>query len=272
MKGMNNYEFQANSNDYNYYNKTDTNLERSQEKDITNKAKELIRTFKNQYLMNNDNNSQRIITTEINQNPQNYTSNQMFGDSKRPIHDINSNDYNLNNNLGFERNSPSKNNDMNDNNIDLMNQENAKLKRQLFDLLIENKNLQNKINKNISSIPSPILYQNDPNINLINRPERNFQAESESHINIYNNNNRVNMPLSDQKFLEESIESIIKNNMKYPQKNNMKKNISNISTHKRAYIRNNNNNYKTNNNFIIIIKIPQKLIKTKIYTIKLIII
>ena len=241
---MNNYGFQTKPNEYNnYYNQTDNNLERSQDKNITNKAKELIRTFKNQYLINNKDNNQRILTTEINQIPQNYTSNQLFPDSNRPKYDINSYEYNFNNNLGIEQNTPIKQNYMN-NNIDIMNQENAKLKKQLIDLLLENKNLQNKINNNITSYPSPILFNND---NFI-RPERNFRAESETNINIYSNNNMLNMPPSDKKFLEESIESIIKTNMKYPQKNERKSTTSDINRNKKAFIRN-NNTYKTNTNF-----------------------
>ena len=241
---MNNYGFQTKPNEYNnYYNQTDNNLERSQDKNITNKAKELIRTFKNQYLINNKDNNQRILTTEINQIPQNYTSNQLFPDSNRPKYDINSYEYNFNNNLGIEQNTPIKQNYMN-NNIDIMNQENAKLKKQLIDLLLENKNLQNKINNNITSYPSPILFNND---NFI-RPERNFRAESETNINIYSNNNMLNMPPSDKKFLEESIESIIKTNMKYPQKNERKSTTSDINRNKKAFIRD-NNTYKTNTNF-----------------------
>ena len=60
------------SNAYNnYYGQTDNNYDLNQEKNITNKAKEMIKTFKNQYLVSNDNN-QRITTTEINQINQNY--------------------------------------------------------------------------------------------------------------------------------------------------------------------------------------------------------
>ena len=75
MEDPKNFVNQPELNAFNdYYSQTDSNYDPNREKNITNKAKETIKNFKNQYLMTNDNN-QRILPTEINQNQnaQNYS-------------------------------------------------------------------------------------------------------------------------------------------------------------------------------------------------------
>ena len=216
MEDQKNFVNQNEPNIYNnYYNQAETNYDINQEKNITNKAKEMIKTFKNQYFINNDNN-QRVGTMEINQIPQNYPLYQMLPISNKAKEDLNAYDYYFSSNRGTNRNiTPTRNkfgNEKVEHNIDLINQENEKLKKQVMDLVLENKNLQNKIvNKNY---PSPIITKdnNFTNINSLNRQEQKFKAESENNINF--NNNMMAMPINDKKFLEESIESIIKTNMR----------------------------------------------------------
>ena len=134
MKSQNNYIMQADTNVFNnYYNNTDNNYELNQEKNITNNAKELVKNFRNQYLTNNNNN-QRIYTTEINQDSQNYISNPILYESNKTQENINTNNYYLNQGIGGiggmgPNNSmtPVKNNFIND--VDSVGQENAKLKK-----------------------------------------------------------------------------------------------------------------------------------------------
>ena len=229
MEDPKNFVNQPELNAFNdYYSQTDSNYDPNREKNITNKAKETIKNFKNQYLMTNDNN-QRILPTEINQNQnaQNY-SYQILPMSNKVREDMNSYDYFFGGNKNGNRSiTPSNNknemrNEKVEHNIDLISQENNKLKKQVMDLVLENKNLQNKINNNY---PSPILVKdnNFNNFNSINRQEPFFKTESENNMNF---NNIMNVPLNDKKFLEESIESVIKTNMKLGQNNNeMKKNL-----------------------------------------------
>ena len=257
------------SNAYNnYYGQTDSNFDLNQEKNITNKAKEMIKTFKNQYLVSNDNN-QRITTTEINQINQNYQPYQVLEVKNKAREDLNSYDYYFGSSRGGNReNTPTRNKYIDEkveHNIDFIGQENAKLKKQVMDLMLENKNLQNKINNNY---PSPILNKdNFSNINSINRQEQMYKPESENinmnNINMNLNNNMMNIPLNDKKFLEESIESIIKTNMKLGQNiqnnNDMKKNLFELKkydNYKMGYLKKNKNynqdnysqnNYNTNN-------------------------
>ena len=160
MEDQKNFAIKTDPNAYNnIYNQTNINYDLNQEKNITNKAKEMIKTFKNQYLVNNDN-SQRPIQTEVNQISQNYPSYQNLPMSNKVREDLNSYDYYFSSSGGMNLNiTPIKNKVKNqkvEHNIDLMNQENAKLKKQVMDLVLENKNLQNKINNNY---PSPILMQ-----------------------------------------------------------------------------------------------------------------
>jgi hypothetical protein len=92
--------------------------------------------------------------------------------------------------------------------FDYINQENNELRKQIMELISENKNLQNKINND-----NNIDYIN--NLNTIdNKPERD---------NIIKDNNN---PLKD--YMEESIESIIKTNAK--RSSNKYKNYQSISS------------------------------------------
>ena len=263
MEDQKNFGLQNEVNTYNYYNQTDNNYEINQERSITNKAKEMIRTFKNQYLMNNNNN-QRVIPTDINQPQQNFQSYQMVPNQNKIKDELNSYDYFFSSSRGMNRNiTPTKkiiSNEAEENNVDFVSQENAKLKKQLMDLVLENKNLQNKISNNYPS-PIQIKDNNLSNINSINRQEQLFK-EPENNMNINNinnmNNNLMGIPLNDKKFLEDSIESIIKTNMILGQNNNeIKKNINELKkygNYKSSAQKSNNNfpqsNYNTNyNNF-----------------------
>jgi hypothetical protein len=87
-------------------------------------------------------------------------------------------------------------------NMDMVNQENAKLKKQYMNLILENNNLKTKVNFNSSNISKNNL-ENNINVN-----------------NISNNN----MPMNDKIFLEESMESMIKSNMRSNPKNDFQKN------------------------------------------------
>ena len=248
MEGKTNYLIGKNLNSLNnYFSHTDNNnFDKYQEKTITSKAKETIKNFKNQYLLNNNNNSQRIVSTEANQISQKYPGYQMISNKVRE--ELNSYDYYFSpdRNLNKKVNITKKQNVENkEHNIDIMNQENTKLKKQLLDLVLENKNLQNRINNNY---PSPILIKNNnfSDFNSVNRQEKISRDELDN--NIYNNNNYniKTVPSNDQKFLEQSMESIIKTNLKLGQNNNdARKNIFDLKqmeNYKMGYLRTNNNN------------------------------
>ena len=252
MNSQNKYIMQADTNAFNnYYNNTDNNFERNQDKNISNNAKELIKNFKNQYLTNNSIN-QRIFTTEINQDSQNY-SNPIQHESNKAREIINTNDFYLNHGVEIDTNmTPMKNNYIND--VNLVGQENIKLEKQAVGLVLENQNLQNKTNENF-----PInINENNTNyyrtITPINRHEKNFREKIDNNFNFNNNyknnmifnnnNNSINMPLNDKKFMEDSIESIIKTNMKFPQNNN---DISNKTFDIKKYDKRNPKSNKNSN-------------------------
>ena len=106
----------------------------------------------------------------------------------------------------------------------IMTQENVNLKKQLMDLVLENKNLQNKINNNLLS-PIILKENNFSNINSINRQSQIFSPFSDKNINIFSKT--TNLPSNEKKNFEESVESIIKTNTKLVKKNNNIKNIEN---------------------------------------------
>ena len=218
MEDPKNFGNKTESNIYNnYYSQTDSNIDINQERSITNKAKEMIKSFKNQYLSNIDK-SPQICPTEINQNSQNYKSYQLLPGANKVREELNSYDYFFSSNKGVNPNlTPTKNKYQYEKpipNVEIMSQENAKLKKQLMDLVIENKNLQNKINNNY---PSPLLIKdNFSNMNSINRQNQIYRAESDNNIE----NNNINAPKTDKRFMEESIESIIKTNMRLGGNNN----------------------------------------------------
>ena len=90
-----------------------------------------------------------------------------------------------------------------------MNQENAKLKKQVMNLILENNNLKNKVNynnNNNKSFISKKIFRNNNNNMYI--PKNDFEN------NLSMNQNINNMPMNDKMFLEKSMESIIKSNMR----------------------------------------------------------
>ena len=177
MEDQKNYVIQNDLNAYNYYSQGETNYDINQERNITNKAKEMIKSFKNQYLISNDNN-QRVIPTDINQPQQNFQSYQIIPNQNKAKEDLNSYDYFFSSSRGMNRNiTPTKkipSNEKEEHNIDFVSQENAKLKKQVMDLVLENKNLQNKISNNYPS-PIQIKDNNFSNMNSINRQEQLFK-------------------------------------------------------------------------------------------------
>ena len=216
MNSQQNNYIQTEINNYPDYIRGGDNFDYSnQNKIITNKAKELIKNFKKQHQIdidNNNNENQKILSTEINQ---------ISSSQQKAREELKSYDYYIRGE-GKEKNeniSPSiqKNNLVNEipiQNIDMMNQENAKLKKQVMNLIQENNNLKNKVNYNNSN--KSFISQNENNISM----------------NINRNNN---IPMNDKMFLEKSMESIIKSNIRFGQKNNNNDYYKNINM-------NNNNN------------------------------
>ena len=146
MEEQNNYAFQNEPNSSNYYSQRDTNYNIKKEKNTTNKAKEMIKNFDGQYLENN-NNSQKVLAKGVNQMSKNCQPYQLLPIPDKTREDFNSYDYYNGSNMGNNRNiTQTKNkfgNERVKHNIDI-NQENAKLKKQVMDLVSENKNLQKK--------------------------------------------------------------------------------------------------------------------------------
>jgi hypothetical protein len=230
MKDQENNIQQTNLNNYkNYYNQAD-NI------NSVNEAKKMIKSFRNQFLNNNEK-SQKVISTE-----ENLQSNKIpissYGISINSKGREELNDYDLYFGSGRNQNinSPIRNQmieNQTDNynpDLELIDQENKKLRRQIMDLVNENQTLQNKINNNNIDY-SPILFS-DNNINnfqSIEKPEKIMILEkNNNNLNKMNNikimnknnlnnniieNNPANVPLVDQKFMEESITSAIKTNM-----------------------------------------------------------
>jgi hypothetical protein len=195
---MKNNIYRNEPNEYiNYYTHSENNIFCSNnERNVMNKAKESIKSFRTQFLNNNENN--KIMLTEeniINQNNQRLPY-QPLSEMNKAREELK--DYDL-----YFGSGKNKNTD-----FDYINQENNELRKQIMELISENKNLQNKINND-----NNIDYIN--NLNTIdNKPERD---------NIIKDNNN---PLKD--YMEESIESIIKTNAK--RSSNKYKNYQSISS------------------------------------------
>ena len=207
MNSQQNNYIQTEINNYPDYIRGGDNLDYSnQNKIITNKAKELIKNFKKQHQIDIDNNNkenQKILSTEINQ---------ISSSQQKAREELKSYDYYIRGE-GKEKKeniSPSiqKNNLVNEipiQNIDMMNQENAKLKKQVMNLIQENNNLKNKVNYNNSNksfISQNVLPNNNMHMYI---PKNDF--ENNISMNINRNNN---IPMNDKMFLEKSMESIIK--------------------------------------------------------------
>ena len=233
------YEFHPEKSNIN----TDTFFKINQERDVTNQAKQLIKTFENKY---SGSNNQRRATTEINQISQNNPSYQILSVKNKGRDDLNS--YDVYSQRDYIIPSKKKSSSSSAQQAyNLMLKENQRLKKRVMELIIENQNLRNILNSN--NFPSPI--------NSFNRQSQMFGPDSENNINIYNNNNLMNIPFNDKRFFEESIESAIKANMKLPH-NNINKINNNLIDLKKEYNTNTNNskmgylrkNKKYNNNKI----------------------
>ena len=213
MNSQQNNIIQTEINNYPDYNANQNRI-------ITNRAKELIKNFKKQHQIDIDNNineNQKILTTEINP---------ISSSQQKAREELNSYDYYIRGEgkVKTENNNPpsQKNNLVNEipiQNIEMMNQENAKLKKQVMNLILENNNLKNKVNynnnNNNKSFISQKVFRNNNNNMYI--PKNEFEN------NISMNQNINNIPMNDKMFLEKSMESIIKSNMRLGQKNNNNK-------------------------------------------------
>ena len=230
MNSQQNNIIQTEINNYPNYISAGNNYDINQNKIITNRAKELIKNFKKQHQIDIDNNNdenQKILPTDINR---------ITFSQQKAREELKSYDYYIRGE-GKENKQevpqPQKNNLINEiptQNIDLMNQENAKLKKQVMNLILENNNLKNKVNfnNNNKSFMSHKIYRN--NNNYI--PKNDF----ENNISMNANNRNDNIAMNDKMFLEKSMESIIKSNMRMGQKNN------NNDFCKSINLTNNNNN------------------------------
>ena len=237
MEDQNIYEYQPEPNIYNnYFSQTENNFDLNQGRNITNQAKQMIRTFKNQYL---NNNNARVLSTDANQMSQKYPSYQNFPPQKKEKEDLNLYDYYFNTSRDI---TPIRKRNYNENTqqtYNIMSQENIKLKRQIKDLSIENKNLKNKINNR--NVLSPIVIK-DNNLSYIlsnNRQNPLSKEDSDNNIIFYNNNVLSN----DKKFSDESIDSIAKANKKLGQNNiNIKRiHSGSYGGNKFGYLRKNKN-------------------------------
>ena len=202
------------SNFYQDYIRTENNYDFNQNKIITNRAKEIIKNFRKQHKLEkaNNNNEQRTLPTDINQ---------LSTSQKKAKEELKAYDYYI---RGKENTKelPSQNNNLINElpkqNTNLMNQENEKLKKQVMNLINENNNLKTKINNN-------------------------------NRQNIISNNPNENIQRNDKIFLEESIESMIKSNMRPLQNSNNNAIKKNININRMAYPMSTNNNNYINSNF-----------------------
>ena len=244
MEDQNIYEYQPEPNIYNnYFSQTESNFDLNQGRNITNQAKQMIRTFKNQYL---NNNNARILSTDSNQISQNYPSYKILPPQNKHKEDINLYDYYFNTSRDI---TPIRKRNYNENTqqtYNIMSQENIKLKRQIKDLSIENKNLKNKINNRNALSPIVIKDNNLSYIIANNRYNPLSKEDSDNNLIFYNNN----VPPKDKKFSDESIDSIAKATKKIGQNNiNLKRiHSGSYGGNKFGYLRKNKNYNNLNNN------------------------
>ena len=208
------------SNFYQDYIRTENNYDFNQNKIITNRAKEIIKNFRKQHKLEkaNNNNEQRTLPTDINQ---------LSTSQKKAKEELKAYDYYIRGKENIKELPSQNNNIINElpkQNTNLMNQENEKLKKQVMNLINENNNLKTKINNN-------------------------------NRQNIISNNPNENIQRNDKIFLEESIESMIKSNMRPYQNNNnarFKNNINSMNNNRNVYPNSSNSynieNYNMNNN------------------------
>ena len=204
MDSQKNNIIKTNKNNFQYNRQNNYDLERN--RNITNRARQLIQNFKKQHNINipsNNYDNQRILNTDINNI--NMDMNQLSTSQKKAKEELKTYDYIIRGEGKEVKPSTQNNNLVNEipvQNMDMVNQENAKLKKQYMNLILENNNLKTKVNFNNSNISKNNL-ENNINVN-----------------NISNNN----MPMNDKIFLEESMESMIKSNMRSNPKNDFQKN------------------------------------------------
>ena len=199
--------------------------------------------IKDNNILNNENeqeinNDINIIDNQKEINPANNRGN-LFN-NQNPL-DKNDEEININTNIinndynsnsGININEPNKLNF----NYDIASLENQNLKKQIIELMQENQNLQKQINyqdseyspythfptednnrrtnyiNNNNQIYNPNLYSND-------RFEQGMKMEYDNDINF---NNIMNPSYKNQKYVDDSIESIIKTNMSLSPKKRQK--------------------------------------------------
>ena len=221
MKDQENNIQQTNLNNYkNYYNQTD-NI------NSMNEAKKMIKSFRNQFLNNNEK-TKKVISTEDNiQSNKIPISSYGLSINNKEREELNDYDLYFGSDVKQNTNSPIRNQiieNQNDNfnpDLELIDQENKKLRRQIMDLVNENQNLQNKINNNNIDY-SPILFSDNRinNFQSVEKPEKlmileknnNNNLKKMNNIKIINNNtlnnnnyienNPVNVPFVNQKFMK----------------------------------------------------------------------
>ena len=227
------------SPEYNFYQdyiRTENNFDFNQNKMITNRAKEIIKNFRKQHQLEkiNNNNEPRILQTDMNQ---------LSTSQKKAKEELKEYDYYIRGKENSKEPCSQNNNLINEipkENINEMNQENEILKKQVMNLIKENNVLKNKVNNKKLNLDS-------------------------------NNNNKINdnIQRNDKIFLEESIESMIKSNMRPLQNSNNNAIKKNININKMTYpmSTNNNNNYNNSNfnfgneNYLNIVNDYNKLLK-----------
>ena len=205
---------------YNFEINNDINIDQ----EVINQDKGPINSFHNQYSLE-QNNDKNIEEININTN-------------------IINNGYDSNSCMKF--NQPNK---FNNNNYDKVNLENQNLKKQLIELMSENQNLQTQINNHdyeyspfytddnsnkYNYINNKQMY--NMNLNSYDKFEQEMKLENDNDINF---NNIMTPSYKNQKYVDDSIESIIKTNMNLSPKNKSK------NIYKKNFIRNPNNNIHT---------------------------
>lgn len=199
--------------------------------------------IKDNNILQNDNdieinNDINIIQNQKEINQANNTDN-LFNNQSQP--DKNDEEININTNIINNEYNPNSGININEKNklnfnYDIVSLENQNLKKQIIELMSENQNLQKQINNQDSEYTpySPyhtednirISYMNNnnqiinPNLYSNDRFEQGMKMENDNDINF---NNIMNPSYKNQKYVDDSIESIIKTNMNLSPKNKTKK-------------------------------------------------
>ncbi len=165
----------------NYYNHSDNLFYLNKGKNVMNKAKESIKSFRSQFLINNENNNNNkgIAASEenlINPNIQ-FPPYYPLSEMNKAREELNDYDLYFGSTANINKN----------NEYDNINQENNELRKKIMDLVSENKNLQNKINGNNNNNNDNFIdYLN--NLNTIeNKPERDNITNNENNNNFMQN-------------------------------------------------------------------------------------